>query len=54
MKKVFLLVAALMILLSPAVPVVRGQGIDFGDEEDGMSDEEFREYIYELIQKIIE
>ena len=56
MKQLLAILAALMIVFSPFSTHVMGQGINLGDddEEDGMSDEEFREYILEIIQHIID
>lgn len=55
MKMFITLLAALLLVLGPLAPSLQGQGIDFGDEEeDGMTNEEFREFIFELIQEIIE
>ncbi len=56
MRSLIVLAVALLFVLMPLAPVVQGQGIDFGDdeEEDGMSAEEFREFILELVQEIID
>jgi hypothetical protein len=52
-KKLITLFAALMIALSPLT--VAGQGINLGndDEQEGMTDEEWRDFVYELIDQII-
>jgi len=55
MKYLLALIAIFMFVTVPMEPALFAQGIDFGDdEEDGMTDEEFREFIYELIEQIIE
>jgi hypothetical protein len=54
MKRLVVYAVLFMFVLGPLAPLLQGQGIDLGEEEDGMSAAEFREYIYELIERIIE
>jgi len=54
MKRLVVYAVLFMFVLGPLAPMLQGQGIDLGEEDEGMSQAEFREYIMGLIQQIIE
>lgn len=53
MQRVVLFIATFALVLAPLAPALHGQGFD-DDEEEGMSDEEFKEFILNIIQQIID